>query len=66
MPDAAPLQPSTKLQLLAQALREMGLLPQPGAQPTPATVGSGIAAQGAGLLQNRGTQINQQVAANGG
>lgn len=63
MPDAAPRQPSTTLQLLAQALREMGVLPQPGATPTPATVGTGIAAQGAGLLQNRGNQIDQAVAA---
>lgn len=66
MPDAAPRQPSTTLQLMAQALREIGILPQPGATPTPATVGSGIAAQGAGLLQNRGNQIDAQVKAAGG
>lgn len=66
MADDAALQPSTKLQLLAQALREMGILPQPGATPVPATLGSGIAAQGAGLLQNRGNQIDAQVAAAGG
>lgn len=66
MSDAAPLQPSTKLQLLAQALREMGVLPQPGAQPMPATLGSGIAAQGGALMQNRGAQIGQAVAANSG
>jgi hypothetical protein len=39
----------------------MGILPQLGATPTPATVGTGIAAQGATLLQNRGNQIDQAV-----
>lgn len=68
MPDATqtpPSQPSTKLQLLAQALREMGILPQPSA-PTQVPLGSGLAQQAAGALAGRQQQIDAQIAANGG